>query len=46
MPIAMNGYSLASNWATRKLTVVVGGYGSPLAPAVLAFSGPNPSTVW
>ena len=28
MPIAMNGYSLESNWATRKLTVVVGGYGS------------------
>jgi hypothetical protein len=28
MPIAMNGYSLASNWATRKLTVVVGGNGS------------------
>jgi hypothetical protein len=28
MPIAMNGYSLESSWATRKLTVVVGGYGS------------------
>jgi len=24
----MNGYSLEDHWATRKLTVVVGGYGS------------------
>jgi hypothetical protein len=28
MPTAMNGYSLEDHWATRKLTVVVGGYGS------------------